>query len=59
MAIVWDIEKFQANIAKHGIRFPDAASALEDPKAITVADHESDPEERLVTLGLDPPDASW
>ncbi len=26
---------------------------LEDPRAITITDHESDPEERLVTLGAD------
>ena len=54
MAIVWDSEKLKANIAKHGVSFRDAIPVLEDPRAITISDYESDPaEERFVTLGLD------
>jgi uncharacterized protein len=55
MGIVWDPEKLKANIAKHGIRFPDAVAVLEDPRALTVADYESDSEgeQRFVTLGYD------
>jgi len=52
--IVWDPEKLKANIAKHGVRFSDAIPALEDPRALTITDHESDPgEERFVTVGCD------
>lgn len=54
MAIVWDPEKLKANIAKHGVSFRDAVPVLEDPRAITITDHESDPTEvRFVMLGLD------
>jgi uncharacterized DUF497 family protein len=52
VAIVWDLEKLRTNIEKHGVRFPDAGTVLEDPRSITISDCESDPdEERLVTLG--------
>ncbi len=55
MAIIWDPAKARANVKKHDIRFPDAALALDDLRAITVLDNESDPAEpRFVTLGLDP-----
>ena len=54
MAITWDAEKARKNLKKHGIRFAQAVVALDDPYAVTVIDHESDPgEERLVTLGTD------
>jgi len=48
----WDPAKARANLRKHGIRFADAVSALEDDQAITVRD-ESDDEERWVTIGMD------
>jgi len=39
---------------KTRIRFAQAVVVLDDPYAVTVIDHESDPgEERLVTLGAD------
>ena len=53
MAIVWDSEKLNANVEKHGVRFRDAVPVLEDPRAITIDDYESSPEERFITLGLD------
>jgi len=53
VAIVWDPEKLKANVEKHGVRFRDAAPVLEDPRAITIDDYDSSPEERFVTLGLD------
>jgi uncharacterized DUF497 family protein len=53
VAIVWDPEKLKTNIEKHGVRFRDAVPVLEDPRAITITDHESDPKERFVILGLD------
>jgi len=53
VAIVWDPEKLKANIEKHGVRFRDAVPVLEDPRAITITDYESGPEERFIMLGLD------
>jgi hypothetical protein len=44
----------KTNVAKHGVRFADAALVLDDPYALTVADNESEPTEpRWVTLGAD------
>jgi len=51
VAIVWDPEKLKANVEKHGVRFGDAVSVLEDPRAITIDDYESSREELFVTLG--------
>jgi len=54
MAIIWDPEKAEKNLRKHGVRLAQAVVVLDDPYAVTVIDHESDPgEERLVTLGAD------
>ena len=54
MAILWDPEKAASNVARHGIRFADAALVFDDPVAITVVDDESDPgEQRFVVLGAD------
>ncbi len=47
----WDPAKARANLAKHGIRLADAASALEDDLALTIRDPHS--EERWITLGMD------
>ncbi|MBI2688157.1 MAG: BrnT family toxin [Acidobacteria bacterium] len=48
----WDPRKAASNTRKHGIRFSDAVSVLEDDRAITLHDdgHE---EERWVTVGID------
>jgi len=55
VAVVWDPGKARRNRMKHGVRFADTALVLEDPYAITITDHESDPaEERFVTLGAGP-----
>jgi uncharacterized DUF497 family protein len=46
--------KATSNVAKHGVRFADAALVFEDPLAVTVIDDESDPiEKRFVILGAD------
>jgi hypothetical protein len=50
--VKWDPEKAAANLRKHGIDFADAATVLNDERALTVADEDPD-EERFVTLGLD------
>ena len=50
----WDPNKEKRSVRKHGVRFADAVLVLEDERAITIIDYESDPdEERYVTLGLD------
>jgi len=54
MAVAWDPEKARQNLRKHGVRFADAILDLEDPYAVTISDHESEPSEmRWVTLGAD------
>ena len=52
MTFEWDPQKASANLRKHGVRFADAVSALEDERASTVPE-QSDDEERWITLGLD------
>ena len=52
MAFEWDPAKAQANRRKHGVAFPDAIGAFEDPAAATHPDPHPD-EERFVTLGAD------
>jgi uncharacterized DUF497 family protein len=38
MEYQWDQAKVAANLKKHGVAFSDAALALEDPRALTMAD---------------------
>jgi uncharacterized DUF497 family protein len=52
MAAEWDPAKARSNFRKHGVRFADAVSALEDPGAMTIRD-ESEDEQRWITLGMD------
>jgi uncharacterized DUF497 family protein len=54
MEYQWDQAKAAANLKKHGVAFSDAALALEDPRALTMADPDSIDESRLVCLGADP-----
>jgi uncharacterized protein len=49
----WDAAKAQANFAKHGVRFADAVTVLEDDLALTMRDPFSEDEERWITLGRD------
>lgn len=49
----WDPAKAQANFAKHGVRFADAVTVLEDDLALTMRDPFSEEEERWITLGRD------
>lgn len=53
MGYEWDPAKARANFAKHGVRFADAATVLEDDPALTIRDPFSGDEERWVTLGRD------
>ena len=47
----WDEAKAEANIAKHGVSFEEATTALVDPNAIFLAE-DSGHEERLVAIGM-------
>lgn len=50
--VQWDPDKAAANVKKHGVDFADAATVLEDERALTMRDDDPD-EERFVTLGMD------
>lgn len=52
MEAEWDPAKARANFRKHGVRFADAVTALEDARAISVRDEGAD-EERWVSIGMD------
>ncbi|MGB6308625.1 MAG: BrnT family toxin [Steroidobacteraceae bacterium] len=50
--VTWDALKAEANIAKHGVTFAEAATVLLDPLALTVFDDaHSQEEDRWFTLG--------
>jgi hypothetical protein len=49
----WDPVKAIANLRKHGISFPEAATAFGDPLSITIPDPDhSSGEERFLLIGL-------
>ncbi len=50
MSYEWDPAKARANFAKHGVRFADVVTVLEDDLALTMRDPSSDEEERWITL---------
>jgi uncharacterized DUF497 family protein len=54
MEYEWDPAKAKANLRKHGVAFADAVLALEDPRALTVADPDASGEQRFVSMGSDP-----
>ena len=54
MGYEWDAAKAALNLKKHGIEFAEAALALEDEYALTVADPDPRGEERFVSIGMDP-----
>jgi uncharacterized DUF497 family protein len=50
--VTWDAPKAEANIAKHGVTFAEAATVLLDPLAVTIFDAaHSQEEDRWFTLG--------
>ena len=49
--VLWDPAKAKANLAAHHVSFPEAATLLDDDRAITREDADSVGEERFVTLG--------
>ena len=49
----WDEQKAEANLAKHGVSFPDAAHIFEDLARLEwLDDRDYRGEERFVTIGL-------
>lgn len=52
MRVVWDSAKSGSNVSKHGVRFSDAATALDDPMALTICDDRHS-EQRFVTVATD------
>lgn len=52
MEFEWHLEKFDRNLAKHGVDFRDAATIFGDPLALTFDDPDhSDQEGRFITFG--------
>ena len=52
METEWDPVKARMNLRKHGVRFADAVTALEDARAISARD-EAEREERWISIGMD------
>lgn len=52
LQFTWDPRKAAANLRKHGVSFPEAASAFADPLSITISDpdHSLD-EEHFLLIG--------
>jgi len=49
----WDQAKAAANASKHGVSFPEAATAFGDPLSIVISDPaHSDQENRWVLIGM-------
>ena len=48
----WDSDKAAKNFVKHRVRFSDATSVFEDPRALTIDDDHPN-EGRQITIGLD------
>ncbi len=53
MRFEWDPAKAASNASKHGVRFSEAAIALQDDGAVTISDPDSESEERFVSVGVD------
>ena len=52
LRFTWDPRKAATNLRKHGVSFPEAATAFADPLSITVPDPDhSSSEERFVLIG--------
>jgi uncharacterized protein len=52
MEIEWDQAKAAANLKKHGVSFPEAATALLDPMALAREDDSTASEQRWILLGM-------
>jgi uncharacterized DUF497 family protein len=53
LKFTWDTDKALTNAKKHGVTFPEAATAFGDPLSLTVPDPDhSEGEARLLLVGL-------
>lgn len=52
MEIEWDVAKAASNLAKHGVSFEEAATALLDPGALAQEDRSTTSEARWVLIGM-------
>ena len=53
MDFEWDEAKASANLLKHGVDFADVATCFDDDRALTLADPDSEGEERFLTVATD------
>lgn len=53
LEIEFDADKAKSNLRKHRVSFGHAEQSLRDERALTIADPDSQGEQRFVTLGLD------
>lgn len=50
---IWDVDKHNANIRKHGISFNEASSVFDDDNALYLPDERhSEYEERYIVIGM-------
>ena len=52
MEIEWDVAKAASNLAKHGVSFEEAATALLDPNALAQEDRSATTEARWILIGM-------
>jgi len=53
LRFAWDPEKAESNAMKHGVAFPEAATAFGDPLSLTIPDPDhSEGEARYLLIGL-------
>jgi len=52
MEVLFDPNKAESNLRKHGVSFAEAETVLYDPLALTREDEDAAGEARFVTLGL-------
>lgn len=48
----WDDDKAAQNLAKHGVSFIEAATVLQDPRAVYVSAGTAGSEERFAAIGM-------
>ena len=52
MEIEWDVAKAASNLAKHGVSFEEAATALLDPNALAQENRSATTEARWILIGM-------
>ena len=53
MKFVWDENKAEINLRKHGVSFPEASTVFDDYDALQIYDPDhSDEEDRFIILGM-------